>query len=172
VPSLPVKPEFGPTLPELAGPRWRRRPAWLRVALSGSSRCSSCSWRRSSCAGRAEERVVVAEPLAFNLRHGEALTRIAPPPAASACASSSAATATSSRRSPCAAAAAGLPRRGRRRRSRYAERVIADLREGYADFELADEGRVRINEAPGYAIGFRARRDGRRVWGRTVLLVP
>jgi hypothetical protein len=54
----------------------------------------------------------------------------------------------------------------------FAERVIAGLARRYQDFELADEGRVRINEAPGYAIGFRARDGGRRVWGRTVLLVP
>ncbi len=42
-----------------------------------------------------------------------------------------------------------------------AERLIAELRTRYTDLEIADEGRVRVNEAPGYGVGFRARRDGR-----------
>jgi hypothetical protein len=119
----------------------------------------ACSPRASRGARRRRRAV------AFNLRHGEALTRIARPPAASACASSSAATATSSRRSPCARCACRPTAARSPAPTRLRRAVIADLRGRFADFELADEGRVRINEAPGYAIGFRARRDGRACGG-------
>jgi hypothetical protein len=175
VPSLPVKPEFGPTFPELAGPRWRRSPAWLRVALVGLLvlvlvLAATVVLRR----GEPETSVVVRDPLAFNLRFGEALTRIAPPPAGERLRLEQ------RRDGETVGSLAVRPLRLPAYRGSvagtfpaYAEQVIADLRDdGYTDFELADEGRVRINEVPGYGIGFRARRDGRRVWGRTVLLIP
>jgi hypothetical protein len=50
----------------------------------------------------------------------------------------------------------------------YAER----LRSQYPGFELRDEGKVRINEAPGYQIGFRAGRAGHFTWGRDILFIP
>ena len=39
-------------------------------------------------------------------------------------------------------------------------------------FKAVDEGKARINEAPGYQITYTAERDGRTVFGRDVLLVP
>jgi hypothetical protein len=173
VPSLPVKPEFGPSLPELAGPRWRRLPAWLRLGLAALAALVVVLVVLAVTGRGADERsVVVTEPVAFNLRHATTLTRVAP-------------------------AGPEMLRLEQRRDGRrvgsfavrplrlpayrgsvagaypiYAERIVAELRARFADFELADEGRVRINEAPGYGVGFRARQDGRRVWGRTVLVVP
>ena len=40
------------------------------------------------------------------------------------------------------------------------------------DFKAIDEGKARINTAPGYQITYTAERDGRTVFGRDVLLVP
>jgi hypothetical protein len=39
-------------------------------------------------------------------------------------------------------------------------------------FVAVDEGKARINSAPGYQVTYQARRDGRTVFGRDVLLVP
>jgi hypothetical protein len=175
VPSLQVKPEFGPSLPELAGPGWRRLPRAARAAAVALALAVVVALAALRFGGGAEERTVVVEERgapAFNLRHGTALARVDP-------------------------AAGGLLRLEQRRSGEVvgafaarglrlpayrgsvggvypvvAERLIADLRRRYTDFEVADEGRVRINEAPGYGIGYRARRDGRRVWGRTILVVP
>ena len=173
--SLPVKPEFGPSLPELAGPRWRRLPLVVRLAAALFAVLVVAGAASLVLVGGAEERTVVVDErgtVPFNLRHGTALARVGPQPGE-------------------------LLRLEQRRASRVvgtfsarglrlpayrgsvggvypviAERLIADLRGRYTDFEVADEGRVRVNEAPGYGVGFRARRDGRRVWGRSVLLVP
>jgi hypothetical protein len=45
-------------------------------------------------------------------------------------------------------------------------------RRAYPGFTVLDEGKARINDAPGYQIGFRAKREGRTIYGREVLLLP
>jgi hypothetical protein len=52
--------------------------------------------------------------------------------------------------------------------SRYADRLRASL----PGFVLRDEGRARVNDAPGYQVGYRASPAGARLFGRDVLLVP
>jgi hypothetical protein len=174
VPSLPVKPQFGPSLPELAGPAWRRLPRVARAALVALAALVVLGLASLLIGrGAAEETVVVEDGVAFNLRHGEALSRVASPPAGERLR-------LEQRRDGAVVASFAVlplqlpPYRGVAAGAfpAYAERVIAELDRSLDDFELADEGRVRINENPGYAIGFRARQDGRRVWGRTILLVP
>lgn len=54
----------------------------------------------------------------------------------------------------------------------YAERHRAALRRWLEDFELRDEGKARINDVPGYQLGYRAGSAPRRIYGRDVLLVP
>jgi len=54
----------------------------------------------------------------------------------------------------------------------FAVPYTARLRAELPGFQLRDEGRARVNDAPGYQIGYRARRPGERVGGRDVLLVP
>ena len=159
---LPVKREFGPTLPQLVSPRLLAAGAALLLAVLAAALVFT------GAAESGETRVVVKEPVAFNLRYGKALER-----------------------------AEAMPGELLRLRGRdqtftvkplylpayrgesggalpvFAERLIKDLDARYDDFDLADEGRVRINEEPGYAVGFRARdEDGARVWGRAVMLVP
>ena len=46
------------------------------------------------------------------------------------------------------------------------------IRRAYPGFTVLDEGKARINDAPGYQIGFRAKRDGRTIFGKEILLLP
>lgn len=46
------------------------------------------------------------------------------------------------------------------------------LRERVPGFALREEGRARVNDAPGYEVGFEGRGPGRRLVGSDVLLVP
>src|SRR4051794_14744150 len=54
----------------------------------------------------------------------------------------------------------------------FAEPHVRAVSRRFAGFVALDEGKARINDAPGYQVGFRARLDGRTVFGREVLLVP
>jgi hypothetical protein len=42
----------------------------------------------------------------------------------------------------------------------------------FTDFVALEEGKARINTAPGYQVGFRAKLGGRTVYGRETLVVP
>ena len=53
-----------------------------------------------------------------------------------------------------------------------AERRKAELAREFDGFELLDEGKARVNGAPGYQLGYRYGQRGRRTYGRDVLLLP
>jgi hypothetical protein len=53
----------------------------------------------------------------------------------------------------------------------YADAYIERLRQRYSGFEFVSEGRTRINNAIGYEVTFRAKRGGRTIYGRHLLLV-
>lgn len=53
-----------------------------------------------------------------------------------------------------------------------AEERIAELEEQYGGIGVYDEGKARINELPGYQIGFDARDGDRRVYGRDAYVFP
>ena len=160
MPSLPVKEEFGPTLPELVSPRVLALVAFAAtvvvalVVLGGA-------------ASSGETQVVVRDPVEFNLRYGPALERrgVSPGELLRVAGRDQSFTVKPLFVPPYRGEASGaLPV--------LAEKAREELRARWDDFDLADEGRVRINEVPGYGIGFRARVDGRRVWGRSVMLLP
>jgi hypothetical protein len=50
--------------------------------------------------------------------------------------------------------------------------VAAQVAPRFDGFVALEEGKARINTAPGYQIGFRAREGDRTLYGREVLLVP
>jgi hypothetical protein len=54
----------------------------------------------------------------------------------------------------------------------YADRFADEQAKILPGFELATEGRARVNNGVGYEIGFQSVRPQRRVYGRDVLLVP
>jgi hypothetical protein len=54
----------------------------------------------------------------------------------------------------------------------YAASYIAGLRHRYTGFVLRDEGKTRVNTVPAYTVAYTARIAGRTVYGRDVLLLP
>lgn len=157
---LSVKREFGPTLPQLVSSR-------LLAVVAAVLAIVAAVVLLSGATERDETTVVVREPVAFNLRHGPALERVRALPGEQL--------RLRGRDQSFTVRPLSLPAyRGEPAGSlpAFAETAIRELDARYEDFELADEGRARINENPGYGVGFRARLDGRRVWGRLVMLVP
>ena len=54
----------------------------------------------------------------------------------------------------------------------YAEPHVRAVSRRYDGFVALEEGKARINDAPGYQVGFRARLGRRTIYGREILLVP
>jgi hypothetical protein len=54
----------------------------------------------------------------------------------------------------------------------YASGYIARLRGKYSDFVLRGEGKTRVNTVPGYNVLYTATVEGREMYGRDVLLLP
>jgi hypothetical protein len=175
VPSLPVKPELGPTLPQLLRPWWRRASLPVRVAAGAAVVLVLVALILGAVGGATsdETHVVVEEPTAFNLRYGPTLDRVDP--------EAGELLALESRRGDLflqsfrvtplqipsyqGQAAGELPV--------VAERLKARLARRFADFRLVEEGRMRINEVPGYEVVFAARsEDDRRLYGRWVMMLP
>jgi hypothetical protein len=177
VSPLPVKPAFGPTLPALAGPLWRRAPRALRIVAAAATvvlvALVVVAAVRGGPGASGERHVVVERPIAYNLRHHPALRRVEPRAGESlrlearrdglflqsfAVTSLELPPYRGAPSGPYAIAAEGL-------KDRLARRFDA--------FELVQEGRARINQVPGYQVVFTARSaEGRRLYGRWVMLVP
>jgi hypothetical protein len=54
----------------------------------------------------------------------------------------------------------------------YAATYVRGLKQRYAHFVARGEGRTNVNTIPGYSIYFTAVVEGRRMYGRDVLLLP
>lgn len=54
----------------------------------------------------------------------------------------------------------------------FAAGHIDRLQAAFPGFDLQEEGRARVNDAPGYEVVFEAGMPGRRLYGSDVLLVP
>jgi hypothetical protein len=54
----------------------------------------------------------------------------------------------------------------------YAASYIDGLRHRYSGFVLRGEGKTRVNTVPAYAVAYTARIAGRTVYGRDILLLP
>jgi hypothetical protein len=166
-----VLPEFGPTLPELAGPRWRTLPRAARIALAvvAALVLVVVLWRLVAGDGRTA--VVVSAPVAFNLTYDpEQLERAAPGAGASLRLVTPPADPDPEQ---VTVAPARLPAyRGDINGILpvYAAGVIREMRRADPSFVLRSEGRTRVNRQPGYQIQFQTRRDGRTAYGRRTFL--
>jgi len=170
-----VRPEFGPTLAEVVAPRVRALPRagrlafWALVAV-----LAALVVLAAMLLVRGDDRahVIVREPVAFNLVHGDGLGRVAPrgretlrlqTPAGAAAPQVFAVT--PMRLAPykgdVTAALMGLT-----------PRMIDRMRSELPGFVWRGDGRVNINKQPGYEIIYQYRRDGRTTYGRRVMLVP
>lgn len=162
-----VKPQYGPTLVQTLAPRSPalRATAAVLAALIVAG-VGVVAWR-----SRADETfVLVRRPVTFNLVYGPQFTRVA---------QSGSLVALSHERDglfldsyvvraltlpPYRGAAGGtLPV--------LADRYIERLRRRLPGFDLVGEGRTRINNGIGYELTFRAKRGGRTLYGRHLLLV-
>jgi hypothetical protein len=175
VSSLPVKPELGPTLPQLLRPWWRRAPRAARAAAVTAALLAGALLVLGALRGATsgDTQVVVEEPVAFNLRHGDALQRVDPDPGELLALRSERGDLflqsfhVAPLRLP---AYAGMPSG---ELPIVAERLKERLARRFAEFRLVEEGRITINETAGYEVVFTARsEDDRRLYGRWVMMVP
>lgn len=163
-----VKPEFGPTLFAYIAPLPRRVRLGI-AAVAAFAALVSAALLVSS--GDDEQRILVRGPATFNLAYEGALEKVSEPGAL---------VALERRRGglfldsyairplnlpPYRGAASGtLPL--------YATDYLRRLRGRYPGLELVQEGRTRVNNGIGYQVLLRARRDGRTLYVRHLLLVP
>jgi len=170
--SPPVQPAYGPTLPEIAGPYWRRLPRWARIALLvGAVLLVVAIVVVARRGAEPRDTIVVKSPLAFNLVYqADRLSRVAPlageelrlrSPAGTA--APALVTVRAVRLPPYSGDPAGtLPV--------FASGLITQMRRADPTFVLRSEGRARVNGQPGYQIQYQVTRNGQTVYGRRALL--
>lgn len=163
-----VKPQYGPTLPQLVGtlPRAARVAVVALVALLIAGAAVLALRARSE-----DTTVIVRGPATFNLTYGPLLERTSKPHALLAL-----------RRerdglfldSYVVRALALAPYRGAvgGMLPVYAFAYLERLRGRYSSSDLVLEGRTRINNAVGYQLVLRAKRGPRTIYVRHLLLVP
>jgi hypothetical protein len=166
-----VREEFGPTLPELLGERLRMpvRTIWRVVATAGVLVVLVLAWLVFLRDTPGQAGVVVRGPVTYNLIYTDALRRVAPRSGESLRLQSK----------------AGPPQSFAVRTLRLAPykgdvsaaltllsaRLIREMEAQYPGFLWRGDGRVNVNQQPGYQIVFQARVGGRTTYGKRVLLV-
>lgn len=171
MPAIPLKPEYGPTLGRLLEPSWRRASRTARALV-----VAVCVGALALLigAGLTLENAHYSHsgPVAFHFSY-RGLYRTAPAPGEYVEVRSPVSGPPRNsfavgplRLPPYAGGLSGeLPM--------YAWTYIAELRRRYSEgFELRGEGKTRVHTVPAYEIAYVARIDGRRVYGRDVLLLP
>ena len=169
-----VRPEFGPTLPELLGPRVRALPRAGQAVLAALVAIVVLALAFLLLRGASDDRtaVVVREPIAYNLTYPPALRRVAPrgretlrletQPGA---ADPQSFAVTPFRLAPYRGDSTGVL-------TGMSPNLIARMRRTIPGFVWRSDGRVNYNRQPGYEILFQAKIGGRTTYGRRTLLVP
>ncbi len=167
-----VRPEFGPTLPELLGPRLRSLPSVLRLALAALGALlvvaifSALVLRGDGV--DAKRAVVVRTPVAFNFVYRAPFRRLAPLDGELARVGSTSQS--------FSVRALQLPRyRGDAAGflPLYAAQQQAQMARRFPGFVWRSDGRANINQQQGFEIVFQFRRPGGPLsYGRRVLLLP
>ena len=168
-----MRPEFGPTLPELLAPRLRRLPRGVQavvavVALAVVAVALAVVFGRGG-----DQTVVVRGPATFNLQYPSGLVRVAPrrgellrlesPPGARY---PLLYVVRPSTLPPYVGDINGIV-------PLFSARVITAMQGANPAFVLRGEGRMRVNEnAFGYSLQFQTRLGGRLTFGRRLLLYP
>ena len=183
-PTEATEPDFGPSLPELLGPRLRALGRWQRlvlalalaalVAAAGVLVVRSQAATKTYTQTEADARSRGLEPIPFKFDYSHKLRRSSPADAyvlverrvnGTLAASFEVSPLTLSRQS--GLVSGFLPIVATRRERQAARR--------YHGFRLAFEGRARVNEVEGYQFAFSSRlvrpgRVARQLFGRVVLL--
>lgn len=172
--ASPVKPEFGPTLPELMGRRFGISVRTAGLLLAGVLVAIIAAGIVKKEQGDGTVRAIVTGPTAFNLRYDPAkLDRVAPRAGEELRLQAPAGTA-----DPSSVTVAGvrvpayagddpsvvLPT--------FASGVIEEMRRSDPGFILRGEGKARVNSQPGYQVQFQTKQGGRVVYGRRTMLFP
>lgn len=158
-----------PTLPELLTPRLGR--AGFRAVLVLGALLIAAFLGRAAFADEGGSTIVSqARPVPFNLRYTEGLAKVAP--------QGDEALRLEARRGDLFVQSFAVsplelpPYQGdvTAPLTILGAREIDRLRARYAQFELVQDGKARVNDQSGYAILFRARLGARRLYGRQILL--
>jgi hypothetical protein len=166
-----VREEFGPTLPELLGPRLGVpvRRVWIGLLAALAVVGAVLLWIFAVRPPPGQTGVAVRKPITFNLVYTDAMHRVAP--------HAGELLRVQTRSGPPQSMAVRPLHIGPYRGDVTAaltfmsSRLIDQMRATYPGFVWRGDGRVNINKQPGYQIVFQARIDGRTTYGRRVLLV-
>ena len=170
-----VRPEFGPTLPELLAPGVRALPRAAQVALAVLAALVVAGAVYAVIHRReADERpqAVVRSPIAYNLLYASPLERVAPrgretlrlqTPAGDAAPQRF--TVTPYKLPPYKGDATGIL-------TLQSANMITQMRRTIPGFVWRGDGRVNYNRQPGYEILYQAKIDGRTTYGRRTILLP
>lgn len=164
-----VRPELGPTLPEILGPRLRALPAIVRGVVYGIAALLLVVllWALLVRPGDDVRGVVVREPVAYNYVYRAPMRRTASIAGVTSGVSGSGQSFTvRTLRLPAyrGDSSGTLPV--------FAERQLDAMAKRYPGFLLRYEGRANVNGAPGYELVFQYRDRGQTAYGRRVLLLP
>ncbi|QEC47519.1 DUF1795 domain-containing protein [Baekduia soli] len=163
-----VRPEFGPTLPEMLGPRLRALPRAVQAALALLV-VAVLVWAlalRGGGAG-APNGVVIRSPIEANFLYRAPFTRLAPAAGELARVGGGGQTfSVRELRLPAyrGDAAGFLPI--------YTSQLEREMARAMPGFQSRYEGRANVNQIQGYEIQFQYRPRGRLVYGRRILLLP
>jgi hypothetical protein len=169
-----VRPEFGPTLPELVGPRIRALPRVAQIALAAIAVLLVVGLalfvRRDTEDTRAN--AVVREPIAYNLVYPPSLERVAPRAGETLRLQTPAGTAAPQsfavkpfKLPPYKGDSTGIL-------TLMSANLITQMGKQYPGFIWRGDGRVNYNRQPGYEILFQTKLNGHTTYGRRTLLVP
>lgn len=170
-----VRPEFGPTLPELLAPRIRALPRAAQLALAAVAALVVVGAVVAFVHRReADQRpqAVVRAPIAFNLLVAPPLHRVAPrgretlrleTPAGTAAPQTF--TVTPYKLPPYHGDPTGVL-------TAESANTIARMRRTIPGFIWRGDGRVNYNRQPGYEILYQAKIDGKTTYGRRTILLP
>jgi hypothetical protein len=169
-----VRPEFGPTLPELLGPRVRALPRAAQIALAAIAVVVLVALavfvRRDTQDTRAH--AVIREPIAYNLVYPPSLVRVRPEAGETLRLETKPGTAAPQsfavkafRLPPYHGDSTGIL-------TLMSANLITRMSKTYPGFIWRGDGRVNYNRQPGYEILFQAKIGGRTTYGRRTMLVP
>ncbi len=172
--TSPVRPEFGPTLPEVLGRRFGWSVRTVGLVAAGMLVLIVAGGVAKKAQGDGSVRIVVPAAVPFNLRYDPAkLDRVTPQGAESLRLVTKAGDPNPSSVTVAPARLAAyvgddpsvaLPI--------FAGLEIARMQRGDPKFVLRGEGRARVNSQPGYQIQYLTQLGGRVMYGRRVFLFP
>ena len=169
-----VRPEFGPTLPELLGPRVRALPRAAQLALAATAALILIALAALALRGSEDNRTqaVVREPIAYNLVYPPSLQRVKPQgnetlrlETAPGTEAPQSFTVKPFTLPPYHGDSTGIL-------TLMSANMITRMSKQYPGFIWRGDGRVNYNRQPGYEILFQAKLNGKTTYGRRTLLVP